>query len=132
VEVHLFFHSFAPLEVYTDALNDISPLGIEAMKKCFTTCALLGIVAFSAGCESFKRPFTAFKESVTSSQDEQTQEMLDNLTPNMHGLAETHAENDAGVAMTKDTEWRQFDDDIRRALMLDRPSSLSPYPVVND
>ena len=58
--------------------------------------------------------------------------ILTSLTPDMHGLAETHAENDAGVAFIKNTEWRQFDDDIRRALMLDRPSSLSPYPVVDD
>lgn len=102
------------------------------MKKCFTTCALIGIFAFSVGCETLQIPFVALEESVSSSQDATTQEMLDNLTPDMHGLAETHDENDAGVAVTKNTEWRQFDDDVRRALMLDRPSSLSPYPVVDD
>ena len=102
------------------------------MKKCFTTCAFLGIFAFGAGCESFKRPFIALHDSVTSSQDESTQEMLNRLSPDMHGLAETHDENDAGVAITKNTEWRQFDDDVRRALMLDRPSSLSPYPVIDN
>jgi hypothetical protein len=102
------------------------------MKKCFTTCAFLGIFAFSGGCESFQRPFVALHDSVISSQDESTQEMLNRLSPNMHGLAETHDENDAGVAITKNTEWRQFDDDVRRALMLDRPSSLSPYPVIDN
>ena len=102
------------------------------MKKCFTTCAFLGIFAFSGGCESFQRPFVALHDSVISSQDESTQKMLNGLSPNMHGLAETHDENDAGVAITKNTEWRQFDDDVRRALMLDRPSSLSPYPVIDN
>ena len=102
------------------------------MKKCFTTCAVLGIFAFSAGCQTFMIPFHALKDSVTSSQDDETKAMLNNLTPDMHGLAETHDENDAGIAVTKNTEWRQFDDDVRRALMLDRPSSLSPYPVVDD
>ena len=118
--------------MYTDTLNDISPLGIETMKKCFTTCALLGILVFGAGCKSMMKPFTALKESVSSSQDDSTQEMLDTLTPSMHGLANTTDENDAHVAVTKDTEWRQFNDDVRRALMLDRPSSLSPYPVIDD
>jgi hypothetical protein len=102
------------------------------MKKSFTTCAILGIFAFSVGCETLKIPFVAVQKSVTSSQDDSTKDMLGNLTPNLHGLAQTHDENDAGVAVTKNTEWRQFDDDIRRALMLDRPSSLSPYPVVDD
>ena len=102
------------------------------MKKCFTTCAVLGIFAFSAGCETFMSPFVALKNSVTSSQDDETKRMLNNLSPDMHGLAKTHDENDAGVAMIKNTEWRQFDDDIRRALMLDRPSSLSPYPVIDN
>ncbi len=102
------------------------------MKKCFTTCAALGIFAFSTGCETLQIPFVAAHESVTSSQDDSTKNMLENLTPDMHGLAQTHDENDAGVAVTKNTEWRQFDDDIRRALMLDRPSSLSPYPVIDD
>jgi hypothetical protein len=102
------------------------------MKKCFTTCAALGIFAFSSGCETLRIPFDAAQKSVTSSQDDDTKAMLGDLTPNMHGLAETHDENDAGVANTKNTEWRQFDDDIRRALMLDRPSSLSPYPVIDN
>ena len=77
-------------------------------------------------------PFHALQDSLTSSQDDETKAMLNNLTPDMHGLAETHDENDAGVAVTINTEWRQFDDDVRRALMLDRPSSLSPYPVVDN
>lgn len=102
------------------------------MKKCFTTCAFIGVFALCTGCEAMKRPFIALEHSVSSHQNAETQELLDTLTPNMHGLAETHDENDAGVAVTKNTEWRQFDDDIRRALMLDRPSSLSPYPVVDD
>ena len=102
------------------------------MKKCFITCAVLGIFAFSSGCQTFMIPFHALKDSVTSRQDDDTKAMLNNLSPDMHGLAQTHDENDAGVAVIKNTEWRQFDDDVRRALMLDRPSSLSPYPVIDD
>ena len=102
------------------------------MKKCFITCAALGIFAFSAGCQTLMIPFVALKDSLTSRQDDETKAMLNNLTPDMHGLAETHDENDAGVASIKNTEWRQFDDDVRRALLLDRPSSLSPYPVIDD
>lgn len=102
------------------------------MKKCFTTCALFGIFAISAGCQTFMIPFVALEDSLRSSQDDETKAMLNDLSPDMHGLAETHHENDAGIAVTKNTEWRQFDDDVRRALMLDRPSSLSPYPVVDN
>ena len=102
------------------------------MKKCFITCAALGVFAFTASCQTLMIPFVALEDSLTSRQDDETKAMLKNLTPDMHGLAETHDENDAGVALIKNTEWRQFDDDVRRALMLDRPSSLSPYPVIDD
>lgn len=91
-----------------------------------------GIFAFCIGCETLQAPFIALEDSLTSRQDASTQALLDDLTPDMHGLAENHDENDAGVALTKNTEWRQFDDDLRRALLLDRPSSLSPYPVIDN
>ncbi|MBT6269046.1 MAG: hypothetical protein HOI88_01680 [Phycisphaerae bacterium] len=54
------------------------------------------------------------------------------LSPNMNGLAETYAQNDAGIAVVNDANNRMFVDDMRRATLLDKPSMLSPFPVVQD
>ena len=55
-----------------------------------------------------------------------------NLTPQMNGLSETYSENDAGIAVVNNENERMYDDDWRRALLLDKPSMLSPIPVVQD
>ena len=58
--------------------------------------------------------------------------ILVSLTPNMRGLSDTHAEREAGDAVTKNANIRMSTDDLNRAILLDRPSSLSPYPVVDN
>ena len=58
--------------------------------------------------------------------------ILSDLTPNLDGLAETYSENDAGIAVVNNDNERMYVDDWRRALILDKPSALSPYPVVAD
>ena len=55
-----------------------------------------------------------------------------NLTPNMHGLAETYSDNDAGIIVVNNLNERMIVDDFRRATLLDKPSMLSPYPVVDN
>ena len=58
--------------------------------------------------------------------------IMANLTPGMNGLAETYSENDAGIAVVNNDNDRMYVDDWRRVLIIDKPSSLSPYPVVGD
>jgi len=58
--------------------------------------------------------------------------IIANLTPAMNGLSETYSENDAGIIVVNNANERMYVDDWRRALILDKPSALSPYPVVAD
>ena len=58
--------------------------------------------------------------------------VLTNPSPSMRGLAETYNDHDAGIAVTNNTNSRSYEDDWRRFLLFDRPSTLSPFPVVND
>ena len=55
--------------------------------------------------------------------------ILANLTPELDGTSETHSERDAGVATVNNLNQRMGKDDVNRALLLDKPSMLSPYPV---
>ena len=78
------------------------------MNKILITAATLSLVALLSGCNR------------------------NTLAPNMNGLAETYAQNDAGIAVVNDANNRMFVDDMRRATLLDKPSMLSPFPVVQD
>lgn len=57
--------------------------------------------------------------------------ILASLTPGLDGLSETDAEREAGIAVVNNVNQRMSKDDINRALLLDKPSMLSPYPVVD-
>jgi len=87
------------------------------MSKCILTITLFVTLAALQGC--YSQP-----SSVT--------EQLENLTPNMDGLSETYNENDAGIAVVNNENERMYVDDWRRAMLLDKPSMLSPIPVVQD
>ncbi|MEE2908323.1 MAG: hypothetical protein VX527_10905 [Planctomycetota bacterium] len=54
-----------------------------------------------------------------------------NLTPEMAGISETKLDQDRDLAVVSDTGWRAFSDDWGRAFLLDQPTALSPYPLVN-
>ncbi|MDP7006561.1 MAG: hypothetical protein QF718_10180 [Phycisphaerales bacterium] len=58
--------------------------------------------------------------------------ILSSLTPNMHGPSETHTENKAGIAVTNNTNHRMMHEDGNRFLLLDKPSTLTPMPIVRD
>ena len=58
--------------------------------------------------------------------------ILVDLTPNMDGLAQTYSENDAGIAVTNNANRRMKADDLRRFMLLDKASILSPMPVVGN
>ena len=52
-----------------------------------------------------------------------------NLTPELEGLTDRPVDNERNVAVTNNMNWRMFSDDLGRALYVDHPSRLSPYPI---
>jgi|GEM_PF-6798346 hypothetical protein len=58
--------------------------------------------------------------------------IIRDLSPNMEGVSSTYIENEANFAVIKDIEDRMLEDDWSRALLTDKPSSLSTVPIVQD
>lgn len=87
------------------------------MKNFALTLSIFTLLMCLAGCSPKANPNRA---------------LLNNLTPNMDGLGETHTQNDAGIAVVINENRRMFNDDLRRILLLDKPSMLSSYPVVDN
>ena len=52
-----------------------------------------------------------------------------NLTPELQGLTDRPVDNERNVAVANNQNWRMFSDDLGRALYIDHPSRLSPYPI---
>jgi hypothetical protein len=95
------------------------------MNKILITAATLSLVALLSGC-NLQSHLPQFD------QPNKQKSVLNDLSPNMNGLAETYSQNDAGIAVVNDANNRMFVDDLRRATLLDKPSMLSPFPVVQD
>ena len=91
------------------------------MKTRILTLSLITLMGTLIGCNQLVR---------YSSED--ADPMLVDLTPNMNGLAQTYSENDAGIAVTNNANDRMMDDDLRRLMLLDKSSILSPMPVVGN
>ncbi len=53
-----------------------------------------------------------------------------NLTPELQGLTDRPVDNQRNFAVRENQNWRMFSDDLNRALFLDHPSRLSPYPIL--
>ena len=53
-----------------------------------------------------------------------------NLTPELQGLTDRPVDNQRNFAVRENQNWRMFSDDLNRALHLDHPSRLSPYPIL--
>lgn len=53
------------------------------------------------------------------------------LTPELYDTSETPSEFEAGVAMDSNQNMRGARDDWARFWLLDRPSKLSPYPIMS-
>jgi hypothetical protein len=56
------------------------------------------------------------------------EEIRDDVTPELDGLSRRAVDRDNDMAMSFDTNGRAFNDDIDRALFLNTPSRLTPYP----
>ena len=58
--------------------------------------------------------------------------ILRNLTPNMRGISKTYVEFEASEAVAVDVGDRLYQDDWRNFMLLNKPSSLSAIPVVQN
>ena len=56
--------------------------------------------------------------------------ILANMTPEMSTLSQTYSERTARISVTNNQNSRLFNDDWDKALLLDKPSTLSIIPVV--
>ena len=61
-----------------------------------------------------------------------TKAILANLTPELATLSETDSEKTARIAVTNDQNSRLIKDDWDKFLLLDKPSTLSKIPVVEN
>jgi hypothetical protein len=87
------------------------------MKTFLTLLAVAALVAVPTGCNN--QPNVRYKH-ITS-----------DLTPEMKGLSERPTDDHSAFANASTQDLRMMWDDIGRALYLDTPSRLHPFPVIN-
>jgi PBP1b-binding outer membrane lipoprotein LpoB len=56
---------------------------------------------------------------------------LHNITPELPTLSQTYTDVDVDLAMVDNQNKRMFEEDLGRVWYTNRPSRLSPLPVVN-
>ena len=83
------------------------------------TIALLSTIAFATGC------------APTYPETQEGQILMD-LTPNLAVVADSIYTEAAGIAVVNNSNRRLYMDDWRRALLLDKSSVLSPYPIIDN
>lgn len=79
-----------------------------------TLVLLAASAAFAVGCSAQQSRLAAYRA---------------NPTPEVDTLAQTHDDIDNRLTVTNDTNLRMLNEDIGRALLLDRPSRLTPKNI---
>lgn len=85
--------------------------------RCTAKIGLLGglaVLALVGGCAQENLQHTKIRS---------------NLTPELQTLNRRPVESRNEMSLTINSDWRQFWDDAQRAMLLDRPSRLSPIAV---
>ena len=59
------------------------------------------------------------------------QKIMSDITPSMKTLSQTHSEVNININMTDNQNLRMAEEDLERVWYTNRPSRLSPFPVVN-
>lgn len=86
------------------------------------------------GCES-NQPETEDEMAIRLHAEMQAMEdvsadsIFNDLTPELLGMSSRHIDARRDAAVTGNINWRMFWDDWGRALLLDRPSRLTPMAV---
>lgn len=53
------------------------------------------------------------------------------LTPEITGVSQTGYDQANSHAIIHNIQWRAASDDLDRIMLMDQPSTLSPYPIVS-
>ncbi len=64
-------------------------------------------------------------------QDVSWKSVQGNLTPELDGITDRPEDIERHIAVSSNTNLRNFWDDVNRMWYLDTPSRLSPYPIAN-
>lgn len=94
------------------------------------TAAIVGIVF--TGCETTPEDISELTPEEREALVEESVSMraiLTDLTPELLTMYERHADSEIQINRTFNLNIRQFWQDWGRALLLDRPSRLTRYPV---
>jgi hypothetical protein len=59
------------------------------------------------------------------------QKIMFDITPSMKTLPQTHSEVNIDINMTDNQNMRMAEEDLGRVKYTNRPSRLSPFPVIN-
>ena len=57
-------------------------------------------------------------------------DIVTNLTPELQGLHERPSDVYGNMAVTHNSNIRMISDDLGRVFMTNRPSTLSPFPII--
>ena len=87
------------------------------MKTLSSLLAVVTLVAVQTGCNN--QPNVRYKH------------ITGDLTPEMKGLSERPTDDHSAFANASTQNLRMMSDDVGRALYLDTPSRLHPYPIIN-
>jgi hypothetical protein len=87
------------------------------MKTLIRIALAVTIAAVIAGCSS--------KENVSFNK------IASRPAPEMSSTSDRNVDIDANYAYMRNTNYRGFWDDLQRALYIDNPTRLSPYPIVD-
>ena len=98
-------------------IPDASPVRIPPMKTLSRTILAAMAVTAVAGCS---RKDTVDFDAIAAKP-----------APEMSSTADRSVDIDANYAYMRNTNYRGFWDDLQRAIFIDNPSRLSPFPIVD-
>ena len=67
----------------------------------------------------------------SSKEDVSFKKIAGKPAPEMASIADRSVDIDKNYAYMRNTNYRGFWDDLQRAIYIDNPSRLSPYPIVD-
>jgi len=106
-----------------------------AMFSCLPKCVYSAILSHKEwtsfwGAGQYVKTTIAELDEAFFNLQYSAEAILEDVTPEMKTLADSHSEFKAGIANVNNQNRRMIEADWRNARLLDQPSTLSEYPVV--
>jgi len=103
------------------------------LKTAGAALLALGTVAGFSACESERETeeemAMRLQQEMREDEDVSNRAIFNNLTPELLSLTERQIDTEGQIALTFDTNGRLFWKDWGRALLINRPSRLTPDPM---